>query len=120
MGESGHLAFTYRAAGVNAVISPTWDEIALMLGLRQGPVPRVEVSLDGVPVPPTDAGRDIFYDSRGDSYMLIDRPRLYSLTRHPSATLHELCLRFGNRDVTVYQFSFLSSVVGPHREPQTS
>lgn len=118
MGEKGHLAFTYRAAGVNAVLSPTWDEIALMLQPRRRPMPRVGVWLDGSPVPSTDAGADIAYDAYGDSFVLVDRPRLFSLTSHPCFGSHELCLTFSDRDVTVYEFTFLSYAQSKGREIQ--
>jgi len=108
MGEKGYLTFIYCAAGVNAVLSPTWDEIALMLQLREGPAPRVRVWIDGEPVHPADAGRDIAYEPDWGSFVMVDRPRLFSLTRHPRLGRHELRLGFGDRDVTVYQFAFLS------------
>lgn len=108
MGEKGYLTFTYTAAGVDAVLSPTWDEMALMLQLHEGPTPRVRVWLDGGAVRPTDAGRDIAYEPNWGSFVMVDRPRLFSLTRHPRLGRHELCLTFGDRDVTVYQFAFLS------------
>jgi hypothetical protein len=109
MGEQGNLAFTYRATGVSAVLSPTWDEIALMLQLREGLIPRVTVWLDDASIAPTDAGRDIVYDSGCRSIVMVDRPRLFGLTRHPGLAEHELRLTFSDRDVAVYQFSFLSA-----------
>lgn len=108
MGEKGYLSFSYRAAGVDAVLAPTWDEIALMLQLHERPTPRVRVWLDGAPVRPTDAGRDIAYEPNWGSFVMVDRPRLFSLIRHPRLGHHELRLTFSDRDVTVYQFAFLS------------
>ncbi len=113
MGEKGYLAFTYRAAGVSAILSPTWDEMALMLRPRQEPAPQVGVWLDSGPVPSTDAGTDIAYDREGDSFVLVDRPRLFSLTRHPHFGRYELRLTFSRRDVTAYAFTFLSCVQPP-------
>jgi len=110
MGEKGYLTFTYCATGVNAILSPTWDEMTLMLRLRQGPAPRVGVWLDSGPVPSTDAGADIAYDRDRGSFVVVDRPRLFSLTRHSHFGRHELRLAFSNRDVTVYAFTFLSCV----------
>jgi len=118
MGEQGYLAFTYRAAGVNALLSPTWDKMALMLGLQQGPVPRVTVWLDSRPLPSTDAGADIAYDRGGHSFVAIDRPRLFSLARHPCFGLHELRLSFSNRDVTVYALAFASRVRPENDDPR--
>jgi len=110
MGEKGYLTFTYCATGVNAILSPTWDEMTLMLRLRQGPAPRVGVWLDSGPVPSTDAGADIAYDRDRGSFVVVDRPRLFSLTRHSHFGRHEFRLAFSNRDVTVYAFTFLSCV----------
>jgi hypothetical protein len=110
MGERGYLAFTYRAVGVSAILSPTWDEIALMLQLQQRPAPRVGIWLDSGPVPPTEAGDDIAYDRRQGSFVVVDRPRPFNLTRHPHVRRHELRLTFNNRDVTAYAFAFLSCV----------
>jgi len=114
MGEQGYLAFTYRAMGVNAILSPTWDEIALMLQLHQKPAPRVGVWLDSAPVPRTDAGTDITYDSNEGSFIVVDRPRPFNLLRHSHLGLHELRLTFTNRDVTAYAFNFLSSTSREH------
>lgn len=110
MGEKGYLTFTYCATRVNAILSPTWDEMTLMLRLRQGPAPRVGVWLDSGPVPSTDAGADIAYDRERGSFVVVDRPRLFSLTRHSHFGRYELRLAFSNRDVTVYAFTFLSCV----------
>jgi len=111
VGEKGHLAFTYCAAGVSAILSPTWDEMALMLRLRQGPAPRIGVWLDGGPVPFTDAGTDVAHGRNGGSFVVVDRPRLFSLTCHPRFGHHQLRLTFTDRDVAAYAFNFMSSPI---------
>ena len=118
MGEEGYLAFTYRAAGVNAILSPTWDKMALMLRLRERPVPQVRIWLDGCPLPSADAGADIGYDCAGRSFVAIDRPRLFSLTCHPRFGLHELRLTFRKRDATVYTVTFVSRMWPRCDEPR--
>ena len=113
MGESGHLAFAYDAAGVNAILAPTWDEVALMLQILADPPPKVDVLLDGGPVPLSDAGTDILFDGDRSTLVPVDRPRLYNLVRHRAPGEHELRLAFCNRDVAVYAFSFLSVLQSP-------
>jgi hypothetical protein len=113
LGEQGYLAFVYYAGGVDAVISSTWDEMALMLRLHGGPAPRVGIWLDGGPVPTTEAGADLARDRQGYSFVVVDRPRLFSLTRHPHFGRHELRLTFSDPNVAAYVFTFLSPV-HPH------
>ena len=115
MGERGHLAFIYQAMGVNAILSPTWDEIVLMLGLNSGQVPQVGIWLDSGPVPHTDAGADIAYGRNRGSFIVVDRPRSFNLIRHPSFGRHELRLSFSHRDVAAYAFSFLSFAETYHK-----
>ena len=72
-GIRSELLLPYHAAGVHLVMRP----------VGAGP-DRVEVLLDGHPVPRSAAGGDIRYDSRGQSYILVHKARMYDLTKHQS------------------------------------
>lgn len=111
--EIGRILLPYHAAGVNAVLSPSADPVEVALNLRPASVePRVEIFEDGHPLTPDNAGADILYDDGGISYILVDRPRMYELTRSPEFGTHELEMIFRANGLALYAFTFVSCVAG--------
>jgi thiol-disulfide isomerase/thioredoxin len=112
--DGGQIALPYRAAGVNAVLSPSADLVEVLLNLRRDDAPPlVEIQLDGAPLPPLTAGADVIYDAQGRSLVYVDRPRLYELVRSPSFEKHELTLTFHATGLALYSFTFTSCVQSP-------
>lgn len=72
-GVHPELLLPYHAAGVHLVLRPL-----------EGGGNRVDVALNGHPVPRSVAGGDIRYDSHGKSYIQVRRARMYDLTKHQS------------------------------------
>lgn len=111
--DGGRVVLPYQAAGVNAVLSPTYDPVALMLGLRPGPAePVVELLQDDVPLSPLLAGADVYFDEAGRSLVRVTRPRMYELVRNPGFGEHELDLVFHAHGLALYTFTFVSCVKG--------
>lgn|SRR5574341_11973 len=110
--DGGQIALPYRAAGANAVLSPSGDPLEVMLDLRPGgdALPLVEVWQDGQPLTPLKAGEDIEYDDGGVSMVPVTRPRLYRLVRNPDFEAHELKLVFRASGLALYAFTFASCV----------
>ncbi len=107
--DGGRITLPYRAAGVNAVLSPSSDPVELLLNLRPSPaLPVVEVRLDGRPLTPANAGEDIEYDDGGISIVLVTRPRLYRLVQEPVFGPHTLELIFHAHGLALYAFTFTS------------
>lgn len=110
--EGGEIILPYRAAGVNAVLSPSSDPVELMLGLAtaQGE-PIVEVRQDGQPLSPEAGGKDVLFNETGLSYILIKRPRLYQIVRNIGFEWHELQLTFRTTGTALYSFTFETCIV---------
>lgn len=115
--DGGRIVLPYRAATVNAVLSPSSDPVEIMLHLRPDDVaPIVEVRQDGQPLTPLNAGEDIDYDDGGISTVCIDRPRMYELVRNPGFEAHEIELIFHAHGLAVFGFTF-SSCIAPGAAP---
>ncbi len=112
--EIGRVVLPYRAAGVNAVLSPSSDQVELMLDIHPATnAPRVEVRQDDAPLTPLTAGADVCFDEQGRSSVLISRPRSYELVRNPGFESHELDLILHSHGLAIYTFSFSSCVAPP-------
>ena len=79
---------------------PVAREVYLVMSSRGGVPRRVHVLVDGKPVPPPAAGRDV---SAGA--VTVDRQRLYRLVSLPELGEHELELRVP-AGVSAYAFTF--------------
>lgn len=108
--EKGVIKLPYHAAGVNAVLSPSPDPVALSLGLGSDDLPLVEVRQDGEPLSALNAGADIRYDENGMSYVLAERPRMYELVSNPDFGDYELELVFRANGLALYAFTFATCV----------
>lgn len=94
---SDYIALRYHAIECNAVIRPEGGE----------PI-RVKITQDGKPVAQPDKGADIKYDESGASYILVDSPRMYRLTRNAAFGSHEIRLASDSPDFGLYSFTFAS------------
>lgn len=93
--RSAFLRFVYRAAQAFAVMSPA----------ASGPT-RVFVKQDDLWLHEGNKGRDIQFDKDGRSFVLLDAPRLYDLTRDSGRTPHELFLIPDRKGATIHGLSF--------------
>ena len=66
---------------------------------------------DGAPVAKTDAGADIRYDERGNSYVMVDEPRAYVLVENGKFGQHELRLSPDGYGLGIYDIAFESCEV---------
>ena len=95
-GESGgYFALRYHAIQLDAVMKP-----------ENGSAVRVDVVQDGKPVAKGDAGKDIRYDQRGDSYVLVDAPRAYELIMNARYGQRELRLAPKADGLGIYDIAF--------------
>jgi thiol-disulfide isomerase/thioredoxin len=95
-----YIALRYHALECNAVIKP-----------EGGASFRVEIWQDGKPIRKEDSGTDIRYDENGHSYILVEEPRMYNLTRNAKFGHHELRLASDSPDFGLYSFTFSSCEV---------
>ncbi|PKB81852.1 MAG: hypothetical protein BZY88_05695 [SAR202 cluster bacterium Io17-Chloro-G9] len=89
-----YIGIKFSAASVNAVIN------------RQGALPfRVNVTLDGRPLTPDQAGLDIEF-AEGESFFRVREGRLYSIVDQPNFSIHELKLSANSDDFALFAFTF--------------
>lgn len=97
VGNSGrdYVEIRYHGPDCNAVIKP-----------ETGQPCDVVIRQDGQPIRKADAGDDIKYDADGRSYLHVDQPRMYAITRlaHPGA--HDLALQPVSKGFGLYSFAF--------------
>lgn len=67
---------------------------------------RVYVTRDDLPIPQHLRGRDIKVDEKGETYVLVDQPRLYDLIHQEDDQLHELKLWSADQNLAISSFSF--------------
>jgi len=96
----GYLAMRYHAIQVVGVLAPPKNGAA-----------RVDVTQDGAPLPKSDAGDDIHYDSAGMSYVTVDASRAYDLVMNAKMAFHDLRLTPAGPGVGVFSFAFESCEV---------
>ena len=90
-----YLAIMFYATTVNVVMSP-----------EEGMPYQVRVTIDDRPLMATEAGSDIQIDGDGNSYVLVDEPRMYRLVKIPKYGGHELKLSSNSADFSVFAYTF--------------
>lgn len=95
-----YVAIRYHALEANAVIRPEKGE-ALKVYLLQ----------DGKPLRKEDSTQDTRYDEKGQSYLLVDTPRMYRLTKNAKFGYHTLKMATASSGFGLYAFTFSSCEV---------
>ena len=89
-----YIGVRFSASTVNAVIHP-----------GDGPAYKVDVTLDGQPLNPEQAGGDVAF-SGGRSYVDVEEGRLYRIVSLPFFSSHELKLSSNSDDFALFAFTF--------------
>ena len=97
----------YMAIHFNAV------DVNVVLRTRSDTPYTVQIEMDGRPLEPEDAGRDIWFDDQGRSFITVDEPRLYSLVLLDRFESHELKMRSNSDEFEVFAFTFGAYVEHP-------
>jgi len=87
----------YHALGANAVIRPGRNEPF-----------KLYVYQDGKPIPRRDCGADILRDPQGRTYVLVNSPRMYRLTKNVHFGSHVLLMETASPDLRLYSMTFTS------------
>jgi hypothetical protein len=90
-----YIAIMFYATSVNAVMSP-------------GVTNRYEVrvTLNDAPLEPGQAGVDIMWDDTGNSFLVVDEPRMYRIVEIPEFGGHELKLSSNSHDFRIFAYTF--------------
>lgn len=103
--EAGSIIMNYEAAEVNLVIHPEAEA-----GFK------VYVEQDGNPLPAENQGQDIQTDSHGKTYLKIDAPRMYNITKNKKFDRHLLKLTSNSNSFGAYAFTFTTMCMEPEKE----
>ena len=81
------------------------NEVNTVLGMKDSEY-RVRVTLSGRPLARSQAGDDIRFDADGNSYMVVDKARMFNIVRLDEFGTHELKLSSNSDDFELFTFSF--------------
>ncbi|MFN3648981.1 MAG: redoxin domain-containing protein [Armatimonadota bacterium] len=95
-----YVAIKYHALEVNSVLRP-----------EEGKPVKVLVFHDGRPVAQADRGADIKADSNGQTYLLVDEPRMYNIIKNAKFGQRKLKLAPTTPGMGIYSFTFVSCEV---------
>ena len=90
-----YMVIAFVATSVNVVMTP-----------EGGSPYQVRITIDDDPLASGHAGSDIRYDDEGNSYVLVDEPRMYRLVETSEFDGHELKLSSNSADFSVFAFTF--------------
>jgi hypothetical protein len=96
--ETGSIIVNYLAAEVNLVIHPEKEKNF-----------KVYIEQDGKPLASQGRGDDIKIDYDGRSYILVEKPRMYSLVKNAGVGRHTVRLTVTSNSFAAYAFTFVSS-----------
>ena len=98
-----YLALNYAAKSVNAVLTSD-----------SGEPYRVVLTVDGAMMTADNAGEDVQWDDDGQSYVLVDEPRMYGLVDNPQYLPESiLIMRSDSADFGLFAFTFGVYAEGP-------
>ena len=97
-----YIAIKFSATSVNAVMG--------QLGERDY---KVYITMDGLPLNSTNAGFDIEFDEKNNSYVLVNESKMYQLINLQSLESHELKLSSNSVEFSLFAFTFGSERFSP-------
>ena len=102
-----HIALKFFATSVNAVMAPAGADSF-----------RLRVELDGQPLMSDQAGPDVMFANDGESYIIVDEARMYTIVNTATFQEHELTLSSNSPAFSLFAFTFGSYEGGePIYEP---
>ena len=105
MDYEDYIALKFFGTSVNVVMSPESHGEGEASAQPAEPY-NVRIFLDDAPVPEEQAGRDVMYDSDGNSYVTVDTSRMYFLVNKEMFGGGELRLASNSTDFNVFAFTF--------------
>ena len=97
-----YIALKFFATSVNVVLNPEESEPFNVL-----------ITMDGKPLDEESKGADVVFDEDGNSFILVDVPRLYRLVEVPEYGGHELKLSSNSSAFSLFAFTFGAYDEGP-------
>lgn len=100
--DPSRLCLLYSAAEVNLVLCPSLSQ----------PQGRIDVSENGAPLRAEVRGADIHLDANGQTFLLVDRPRMYRVVNRSHFETALLELRSFTTGLQLFAFTFGSCLEG--------
>ncbi len=98
--EKGHISLGYEALEVNSVLDAVGNPPCKVLAYQ-----------DGKPLTRDNAGLDVSFDTKGQSYVVVDGPRMFNVVSNREFGQHELELVAATPGLALYTFSFVTGVI---------
>jgi len=98
--DTAHVYLRYTSSEVNLVINPEGDRDFKLFVMQD------EKYLD-----PQDAGEDVEFDSKGKSYIVVRKPKMYKLIKNKEFGSHHLKLSTDSNGLALYAFTFVTCTV---------
>lgn len=95
-----HIYLRYTSSEVNLVINPEKEK-----GFR------VSIMQDNKYLDPGEAGNDVEIATDGESYIVVNDPRMYNLVKNKTVDSHLLQLSTNSNSFSAYAFTFTSCVI---------
>ncbi len=84
-------------------------EVNVVLGKTNNPY-KVLATLDGSPLLESEAGKDVYFDPDGKSFIEVDNSRMYNIVKLKQFDTRELILSSTSSGFSIYSFTFGSDV----------
>ena len=84
-------------------------EVNVVLGKHKTPY-KVLITLDGIPLQESEAGKDVYFDPNGKSFVQVDNSRMYNVVKLKKFDTRELMLSSTSSGFSIYSFTFGSDV----------
>ena len=81
----------------------------VVLGKHNNPY-KVLATLDGSPLLESEAGKDIYFDPDGKSFIEVDSSRMYNIVKLKKFDTRKLILSSTSSEFSIYSFTFGSDV----------
>ena len=88
-------------------------KVAAVMSNGEGTSQHLRITLDDAPIPQELAGVDVMYDTEGESYVTVDRPRVYQLVDLPEYASHDVKLWSDSAGLEVYSVTFEANIFEP-------
>ena len=84
-------------------------EVNVVLGKHKTPY-KVLITLDGIPLQESEAGKDVYFDPNAKSFIQVDSSRMYNVVKLKKFETRELILSSTSSGFSIYSFTFGSDV----------
>ena len=84
-------------------------EVNVVLGRHKTPY-KVLITLDGIPLQESEAGKDVYFDPNAKSFIQVDSSRMYNVVKLKKFETRELILSSTSSGFSIYSFTFGSDV----------